>query len=266
MRSTVELPKTLRSRVSGSRSPQSSPEDVANYLARHYDEFGKYFDKKSIRSLQIEMLSRAGLPARANECLDVLLTEGLSGSDESRLRRVISDAEGDDPIGNRKTQFKESDSLNDLAPLVQELGSREDWDGVCEFGALLFERTRALHDAERLANALNNAGRTDRLVEFVEGNHNLLSQSKYLRMLYSWALFHEGALVTSRSQLANLSDDPENPYYRQLQVNLGIALAIGPRFLRLLQTNTKRENGEVRKTFWMLGNWLFVWTCPGPGN
>ena len=203
---------------------QSSPEDVANYLARHYNEFGKYFDKKSIRSLQIEMLSRAGLPARANECLDVLLTEGLSGSDESRLRRIISDAEGDDPIENRKTQYKESNSLSDLASLVQELGTREDWDGVCEFGALLFERTRSVNDAERLANALNNAGRADRLVEFVEGNRNLLSQSKDLRMLYSWALFHEGALVTARSQLANLSDDPENLHYRQLQVNLGIAL------------------------------------------
>jgi hypothetical protein len=39
---------------------QTTPEDVANYIARHYDELSKYLDKKSMQFLQIEMLSRAG--------------------------------------------------------------------------------------------------------------------------------------------------------------------------------------------------------------
>ena len=43
-------------------------------------------------------------------------------------------------------------------------------------------------------------------------------------MSYSWALYHEGALVEARTQLAKLSDDREHQNYRALKVNLGIAL------------------------------------------
>jgi len=46
---------------------QETPEDVANYIARHWDELANHPDKKSMRFIQIEMLSRAGLPAR-NRC------------------------------------------------------------------------------------------------------------------------------------------------------------------------------------------------------
>jgi len=203
---------------------QKTPKDVANYVARHRDELAKFLDKKSLQFLQIEMLSRAGLPERANECLDILLEEGLSEAEESRLRRIIAEAEGTDPVAARKEQFKKTNSLVDLVSLVDELETRGDWDGLCEYGQILFERTHSLHDAERLANALSNTQKTERLVEFLEENRALLAQSKNLQMLYCWSLYHEGALLEARSELAKLSDDRENPNYRALQINLGITL------------------------------------------
>lgn len=203
---------------------QTTPEDAANYVARHYDELSKYFDRKSMQFLQIEMLSRAGLPERANERLNLLLQEGLSEVEESRVRRVIAEAEGTDPVEARKEQFKQTDSLSDLVTLVDELETRQEWDGLCEYGAILFERTRAVRDAERLANALSNTHKTERVVEFLNASTDLLTQSKNLKMVYSWSLYHEGALVEARSELAKLSDDRENRNYRALQVNLGIAL------------------------------------------
>lgn len=203
---------------------QKTPEDVANYLARHYDELSKYLDKKSMRFLQIEMLSRAGLPERANECLKLLLEEELSEVEENRLRRVIAEAEGTDPVEARKAQFKQTDSLAVLVALVDELESRGEWDSLCEYGEILFGRTRAVHDAERLANALSKAQKTERLVELLKANADILAQSKNLQMFYSWSLYQEGALLKARSELAKLSDDRENPNYRTLKVNLEIAL------------------------------------------
>lgn len=203
---------------------QKTPEDIANYVARHYDELSKYLDKKSMQFLQIEMLSRAGLPESANECLELLLEEGLSEAEESRLRRVIAEAEGTDPVEARKAQFKQTDSLGDLVTLVDELESRGEWDSLCEYGEILFGRTRSVRDAERLANALSNAHRAERLVELHRANADLLAQSKILQMFYCWSLYHEGALLEARSELAKLSDDLENPNYRVLQVNLGITL------------------------------------------
>ena len=203
---------------------RKSPEDVANYVARHYDELTQYFNKKAIRFLQIEMLSRAGLPERAKKCLESLLEDGLSEAEEGRLRRVISEAEGADPVEARKAQFTQSDSLRDLASLVDELESRKDWDLLCEYGALLFERTRTLSDAERLASAFSNTHRTERLIEVVQANPDLVAQSRRLQMFYAWALYYKGALVESRTELARLSDDTADPNYRALQVNLGITL------------------------------------------
>lgn len=203
---------------------KKTPLDVANYVAQHYDELSKYLDPKSIRFLQIEMFSRAGLPERAGECLNILLGEGLSCAEEGRLRRVIAEAEGADPIEIRKAQFNQNGSLSDLAPLVDELYHRKNWDDFCEYGYLLFERTRSIQDAERLADAQSNAGKSDKLIQFVRDNPDLLTQSRSLQMHYAWALYQEGALLEAREELAKLSDDQASPNYRALQVNLGVAL------------------------------------------
>lgn len=203
---------------------KKNSEDVANYIARHRNELAKYFDKKSMEFIQIEMLSQAGLPERAKECLDTLLEEGLSDEEESHLQRIIAEAEGTNPVEARKEQFKKTDSLSDLAFLVHELKNMGEWDGLCEYGEMLFERTRSLDDAVNLANALTNTHKNERLVEFLKANSALLEQSKNLQMLYCWGLYQEGALLRARSELSKLSDDRNNQNYRALQVNLGIAL------------------------------------------
>ena len=203
---------------------QNTPEDVANYISQHYEELSQCLDKKTMRFLQIEMLSRAGLPEKANECLNLLLEEGLTDAEEARLHRIIAEAEGTDPVEIRKAQFKKSDSLADLASLVDGLETKQNLDDLCEYGRILFERTHTIRDAERFANALSKDDRIEQLVEFLEENSDLLSQSKTLQMIYSWALYDGGALVEARTELAKLSDDQEEPNYRALQVNLGIVL------------------------------------------
>jgi hypothetical protein len=203
---------------------QKTPEDVAKYLSRHRDELAGRLDEKSIRSIQIEMFAQAGLHKRANECLDSLLEVGLSESEESRLRRVLVEAQGADSVEVRKEQFKNTNALGDLASLVDELETRGVWDDLCEYGQILFERTRSLQHAERLANALSKTQKNERLVKFLQENGSFLTQSKNLQMLYCWSLYHEGALIEARTELAKLIDDGNNPNYRALKINLGIAL------------------------------------------
>ena len=75
---------------------------------------------------------------------------GLSEAEEGRLRGRIAEAEGTDPVEGLKEQFKKTDSLLDLENLVNELGARDDWEDLCEYSEILFERTRALPAAEKL--------------------------------------------------------------------------------------------------------------------
>lgn len=203
---------------------QNTPEEVANYIARHREELAKFIDEKLLQFLQIEMLSRAGLPDRANECLDFLVEHGLSESDENRLRITIAESEGTDPIEALTEQFKRTESLRDLMGLCDELEARNKWDSYCKYGEILFERTQSLSDAERLAKSLSMARKHEGLIEFLNINAVLLAQSQKLQMYFCWALYHEGALLQARSELMKLSGHGENPNYRALQINLAIAL------------------------------------------
>jgi hypothetical protein len=203
---------------------QPTPEEVANYLARHYNQLAAYIDARLMRYRQIEMLSRASLIEKANEILDQLIEEGIPAEQENTLRRIISDAQGSDSVESRKAQYQATRALGDLINLVAELEDHQHWDDLCEFGRLLFEQTHSLSDAERLVNAFNNTHRSEALVCFLKENMDLLSQSTHLRMSYAWGLYHEGEFIESRAALAELSDDVGSPNYRALQVNLGIAM------------------------------------------
>ncbi|KKK90529.1 hypothetical protein LCGC14_2722090, partial [marine sediment metagenome] len=168
---------------------QKTPEDVANYIAQYRADLVEHLNKKSMQLLEVEMLLQAGLPERANECLDVLVQEGLSEVEESRLRQIIAETKEANPVAARKVKFKKTNSLSALASLVDELEVREEWEDLCEYGEILFDRTHALHDAKRLANALAKRLKSERLVDFLRANTTILAQSKYLQMLYCWALY-----------------------------------------------------------------------------
>ena len=149
--------------------------------------------------------------------------DGLSDAEEGRLRRVIMEAEGADPAEVRRAQFEQSDELQDLVSLIDELENQQNWQDLCEFGALLYERTRSISDAERLATSFANTHKHRQLVQFLKSNPELLAQSRHLHMLYAWSLYYEGMLVESRAESAKL-EDVENRNYRALHVNLGIAM------------------------------------------
>lgn len=199
-------------------------EQAANYIALHQNELAAHIDPKLVQFRQIELFSRAGLIEKANEVLGQLIGKGIPKEEESNLRRLIAKAEGNDPVEGGKAQYRSTGALHDLINLVAELEEHQHWDDLCEFGRLLFKATHSLGDAERLVKAFSNTHRSEALVEFLDANSDFKSQSSQLRMFYAWGLYNEGALVESRAALAELSEDAENPNYRALQVNLGIAM------------------------------------------
>ena len=203
---------------------QLTPEEAANYIVRYQDELVKYIGKEVMLSLQIEMFSKAGQPDRANGILDTLIGDGLSEAKKIRLQGMIANAEGTNPVEALKDQFNKTDSLVDLKNLVNELGAREDLEGLCEYGEILFEKTRALPDAEVFASVLYDTQKNERLVEFLESNKTFLDQSEKLQMLYCLSLYHEGELLKARDELTKLNDDWDDPIYHALQIDLATSL------------------------------------------
>lgn len=203
---------------------QKSPEDIAEYISQHFDELTKILDVITIQSIQIEMLSKSGQSERANKLLSSLLEKGLSEFEEKRLRTIISESEGIDSIETRIIQFEQTNSLGDLVSLIEELVRKDDWINLCKYGAIFFDKTRTVQSAETFAKALHNSHKFKELIEFLNSNLDILSQSKILQMFLAWALYYEGKLLQSRSELIKLRDDQENPNYRALNINLSIAI------------------------------------------
>lgn len=231
----VELEIERQTAISGGKShdaamarfalafTQKSPKAVAAYIDRHRAQLQEYLERKSVNIIEIEMLSRAGLPQRAEERLKELIDEGLSETELNRLRVIIAEATGTDPIEARKVLFKSSGQLNDLTILVDLLEEQNDWTQLRYYGSLLFERTQSLRDAERLARTLNELNLYGDLLAFLRKLPEFLNQSDNLQMLWSWSLYYEGSLAESSAALEKLKTKRDHPSDRALTVNLAIA-------------------------------------------
>ena len=203
---------------------KSTPEEVADYIARHHDQLVGHINSKILVYRQVELFSLAGLTERANAVLDELPKGEISEEDEENLRRIISEAQVNDPVESRKAQYEATGALNDLITLVAELENNQQWEEMCEFGRRMFEETHSVEDAERLINAFHKTQKSKELVEFINEISDFLPLSRHLQMFYAWGLYNEGAFLQSRATLENLSDDMEDPNYRTLQLYLGIAM------------------------------------------
>ena len=202
---------------------KETPEDIADHVKRHENELERYFDKKSLQFLQIEMLSRAGLASRAKERLEALKLEGISDAEYEYFQDMIPEAEQGDTIEFAKRRFAETGSLDDLRALVKELDHEGRLEDLCEYADTLFQKTGSLPDAEKLAKSLFKTRKTGRLVEFIEENGNLLEQSENLRRSYFSALCNEGELVKARSLLGKLNYAQDDEAYRKLRTRLAIS-------------------------------------------
>ena len=199
-------------------------EEAANYIVRHQEQLATHVDPKLMCFRQVELYSKAGLIDRANSVLDHIIEEGISDDEEKNLRRIVSEAQGSDPVESRKAQYESTGELGDLINLVAELEEHHHWDDLTEYGRKLFEQTRALTDAERIVHAFNNTHNSKALVEFIQSNTDLLEQSDQLQMSYAWALYNEGAFLEARQKLTELTNQADSPNYRALQVNLYISM------------------------------------------
>jgi len=202
---------------------QPTAEMAANYIVRHQDEMSAHRNSSAMQYRLIELYSSAGMIEKAKDVFNSVLKDGVSTELESKLQRIIVEAQGTDPVESRKAQYERTNAVDDLMNLVVKLEDLHRWDDLCIYGKRLFDATHSLSDAKRLVNAYNKMDRSEALVMFLKENSDLLAHSQELRTTYAWALYYEGAFVESRAALTVLGDVAGSPNYRALQVNLAIA-------------------------------------------
>lgn len=254
----VEREIDRRTALSGGKSPdaalarfslalnQESPKDVVDYIDRHRAQLQEHLGKERISHFEIKMLAQAGLPERAEERLATLVHEGLSEPAQKYLRRIISEATETDPIEALKARFERHGDFVDLVDLVRLLEKRRDWAQLCLFGSILFERTKALSDAERLAMALDVTGRYRDLATLLRRYPEFLEQSDNLQALWCWSLYRDGSLLESAAALKKLRAKRDHPADRTLTINLLVNSGDWEGLLPFIETEwANREKREV---------------------
>lgn len=168
---------------------QTTPEAVLDHISRYRCELAGFIDDRALQKIEIEMLARAGRPHEAKERLSELSIDSTMDADFDRLEACIEESEGADPVDIRRQRFEQTDDLVDLMQLVDGLESAERWPDVCRYGEALFERTRSIDHAERLASAFHMNASDERLSEFLKSNTDLVEKSSRLKFLRCSALY-----------------------------------------------------------------------------
>jgi hypothetical protein len=202
---------------------QGDPKGTAAYIARYRGQLYEHLHKSAIQTIEIEMLARAGQLDTAKERLAEALADGLGGHEQQHLNRIIAEAEGADPAAERKRQYEKTDRLNDLVNLIALLEQQQSWQELLPFAERLLGITHALEDAFRVARVLNEVGRYDELLQFLEENMALVEQAVELKALLAWSLYRRGRFDDASLLLRELAATRDDANDRALRVNLAIA-------------------------------------------
>jgi hypothetical protein len=202
---------------------QRDEKGVADYIARHRRQLHAHLEKNAILAIETEMLARSGQAGAAKERLAEAVANGLDSQEQQRLDRLIAEAEGADPALERKKLYETTGSLADLGNLIQFLGQSESWQELCPYAEKMFERTHAVEDAQRFAEALSETRQYDRLQQFLTEWPALVGQSALLKTMLSWSCYREGEFEQARLLLDELSAGRDDPNDRSLRANLAIA-------------------------------------------
>jgi hypothetical protein len=202
---------------------QGDPKGTAEYIARHRGQLYEHLHKSAVQTIEIEMLARAGQIGTAKERLAEAVGDGLGGNEQQHLSRIIAEADGGDPAAERKRQYEKTSHLSDLGNLVVLLEQQESWQELLPFAERLFGLTHALEDAFRVAKALNETGRYDELLQFLQQNSALVEQAAGLKTMLAWSLYRHGRFGEASPLLRELAATRDDANDRALRVNLAIA-------------------------------------------
>lgn len=203
---------------------RGTPGAVADYIAKHRQDFADYVDEIALGALEVDVLVQAGRVEQARTRLHQLVDGGLPQAEAARLRTVIAEAEGEDTTDSAKRRFEETNSLPDLLGVVAALSPAGPSAELRDYAELLFERTHSKEHAESLGMALTVPEENERLAEFLAANEDLVEQSDLLKLCRCWSLFWSGSLLQAKAGLEALSDCKDHPSSRTLHVELAIGL------------------------------------------
>jgi hypothetical protein len=202
---------------------KKSPREVAEYIDRHREQLFRHLNPSFVTSVEVQMLAKSGQIELAETRIQQLSDTNQSGHERERLTRIIAEARGANPTEARERLFQTSDTLTDLANLVELLESQKDWQRLVTYGRTFFERTHDVSGCRVFAQALFETSDFKGVVDLLSNQPDLVGHSDYLESLLVWSLYRTGDVKECRRILAKLRAKRDDANDRILTVSLAIA-------------------------------------------
>jgi hypothetical protein len=221
---------------------KKSPREVAEYVDRHREQLFKHLNPSFVTSIEVQMLAKSGQIELAETRIQQLSDTNQTGHERERLTRIIAEAKGANPTEARERLFQTSDTLTDLANLVEHLESQKDWQRLVTYGRAFFERTHDVSGCRVFAQALFETSDFKGVVDLLSNRPDLVGHSDYLESLLVWSLYRTGDVKECRRRLVKLRAKREMmPTTEFLPSVLPSPQVIGPPLSRLWSRNGINE-------------------------
>jgi hypothetical protein len=196
---------------------------AAEYVNRHRGQLLDHLDWRAVYFFEIEALAKAGQAAQAEVRLQEAVARGATQDEADRLRRLLLEVKGGDPIAVRLEAFTQSQSLVDLRLLADALTDGSHWSKVAEFGKTLLDRTGDIADARRYVISLYKLERREEVLAVLAAYPALPLQFERMHLLRAQTLYELGRLEEARELLGALPDATRSAESRHLEVSIAVA-------------------------------------------
>jgi hypothetical protein len=230
---------------------QPNPASAADYLARRRAEMIDFLDPFSLLETEIDLLITAEQTDEAQRRLAALPQGDLTAEQHQKLEAVIAEGHRDPDVAAAEAAYLGDSTTPLLAVLVSALEKDERNPKFEIYARLLFDRTRALPDAERLAKILGTYGTIQSLGDFLQREAPLIPKSHELRSILAWHLYSAGQLDAARREIEALAQDRNNRGDHQLRVNIAITSGAWEALAGLLEEDwVRRDELNADQLLW----------------
>ncbi|MEO9789808.1 MAG: hypothetical protein ABJF67_19685 [Aurantimonas coralicida] len=217
-------------------SASGSAGEVASYIQQNREILNKYFSADFMTGMEIEALARSDQLAEAQLRLEQFARGGADAEMVRGFSAIVEEVRGGDTISDREARYKQTKAIEDLAPLVELLDRKSDWQRLAVRSLELFEHTQGLQEALRHVKALSHLQADSELLGFLSRYPELRDQSEDIAGAQAWALFRSGDLKEAQKELTRLHGRRNHPNDRILQFNILITSGQWEALATLLDT------------------------------
>ena len=215
---------------------------IADRLAERQSEFAKCFQDTFLKVMRLEYLCRAQRFTEAHALLDQ--EPNLNPSDETEMKRLVSEASAADPITPKIQQYEKSGTLGDLELLISALAVNRDAPRLVPYLTDLYQKTGAIDDAKRLIQALDDSGQQAKADEFVLKEAGLVDNSFEIASRRALAFFRAGEFLKSKVEAERLRREHDVAELRAIYVNSILSLGNWPELIAYVVSELSNKSSR----------------------